>query len=71
MSAGDDDVLTVIATAFDSARLPYALIGGHAVNVWLEPRFTADLPDLDWPYVEERPREWDVLDRLARLRAPA
>lgn len=21
----------------------YALIGGHAVNVWLEPRFTADI----------------------------
>jgi len=23
--------------------VPYALIGAHAVNVWLEPRFTADV----------------------------
>ena len=28
---------------FRSWWLPYALIGGHAVNVWLEPRFTADV----------------------------
>jgi hypothetical protein len=38
-----DDVMAMISTAFESAGLPYAIIGGHAVNVWLEPRFTADI----------------------------
>lgn len=32
-----------IAHLLDDARVSYALIGGHAVNVWLEPRFTADI----------------------------
>ncbi|MEX2205823.1 MAG: nucleotidyl transferase AbiEii/AbiGii toxin family protein [Myxococcota bacterium] len=32
-----------IARLLDDARVSYALIGGHAVNVWLEPRFTADI----------------------------
>jgi len=27
----------------DQIGVPYALIGAHAVNVWLEPRFTADV----------------------------
>jgi len=27
----------------DPLGVPYALIGAHAVNVWLEPRFTADV----------------------------
>lgn len=172
---GPDDVLAVIAAALDAAGLAYAVIGGHAVNAWLEPRFTADVdltvaadpqalararaaleaagyqlsvehgadlpsgPDfvrftggpgappielqaaktrlqdeviqrarrdargvatatpedlillkliahrpkdladlaglvalsgIDWAYVEERAREWDVLDRLERLRSP-
>ena len=38
-----DDPLALLAAVFDSAGLAYALIGGHAVNVWLEPRFTADI----------------------------
>ncbi len=42
MSAGDD-VLATIAAVFEQAGLRYALIGGHAVNAWLEPRFTADV----------------------------
>jgi hypothetical protein len=28
----------------------------------------AELPDLDWAYVEEQAREWELLDRLALLR---
>lgn len=32
-----------IATLLTKARVSYALIGGHAVNVLLEPRFTADI----------------------------
>jgi hypothetical protein len=27
----------------ESAAISYAIIGGHAVNTWLEPRFTADV----------------------------
>ncbi len=34
-----DDIATLLARA----RVRYALIGGHAVNVVLEPRFTADI----------------------------
>jgi hypothetical protein len=43
MTSEADDVLSLIAEAFDRAGLAYALIGGHAVNVWVEPRFTADV----------------------------
>lgn len=175
MSAAADDVLATLASVFEQAGLAYALIGGHAVNLWLEPRFTADvdvtvaadpaaltraraalealgyrvnaeqgaelpsgpdfvrfvrdpgeppieiqaaktrlqhdllaratresgvatatpedlillkliahrpkdladlagllaLPDLDWAYIEERARDWDVVDRLERLRSSA
>lgn len=35
--------LVAIATLFDQAAVPYAVIGAHAVNVWVEPRFTADV----------------------------
>lgn len=41
--SSDEDVLALIARVFDESKLPYAIIGGHAVNAWLEPRFTADL----------------------------
>jgi hypothetical protein len=37
------DPLADLARLFDRAAVPYALIGGHAVNAWLEPRFTADV----------------------------
>lgn len=43
MSPGSDDVLATLASVFEQAGLAYALIGGHAVNLWLEPRFTADV----------------------------
>lgn len=58
MSSGDD-VLGLIARVFDEAGLGYAIIGGHAVNVWLEPRFTADID------VTAAPES----DALARARA--
>jgi hypothetical protein len=35
--------LVSIARILDSLHLPYAVIGAHAVNTWLEPRFTADI----------------------------
>jgi hypothetical protein len=37
------DVLASLGNLLTRAGLPYALIGGHAVNVWVEPRFTADV----------------------------
>lgn len=37
------DVLSVLARALVQAESSHALIGGHAVNAWLEPRFTADI----------------------------
>ena len=37
------DPLARIAALFDEADVEYALIGGHAVNTWIEPRFTADI----------------------------
>jgi hypothetical protein len=35
--------LEQLARLFESAQVPYAVIGAHAVNAWLEPRFTADV----------------------------
>jgi hypothetical protein len=35
--------LLEIAALFERTRVSYAVIGGHAVNAWLEPRFTADV----------------------------
>ena len=35
--------LEELARLLRGAAVDYALIGGHAVNVWLEPRFTADI----------------------------
>ena len=37
------DPIRAIAQLLHSAGIGYALIGGHAVNVWVEPRFTADI----------------------------
>lgn len=42
MSA-EERVFATLGPLLDRAGTPYALIGGHAVNVWLEPRFTADI----------------------------
>ena len=35
--------LATIAQLFERARVPYAVIGAHAVNAWVEPRITADV----------------------------
>jgi len=35
--------LDQVARILNAAHTPYALIGGHAVNLVLEPRFTADI----------------------------
>ena len=35
--------LRVLAAVLDDLCVPFALIGGHAVNAWLEPRVTADV----------------------------
>ena len=37
------DPIHRLAGIFDQVGVGYALIGGHAVNTWLEPRFTADV----------------------------
>lgn len=36
------DALASLVRHFERLNVPYVLIGGHAVNAWLEPRFTAD-----------------------------
>lgn len=38
-----DDPLGVLAEVLAEVRIEYAVIGGHAVNAWVEPRFTADI----------------------------
>jgi hypothetical protein len=43
MSDAPSGLLADIARLLDQAGVGYAVIGGHAVNVWLEPRFTADI----------------------------
>jgi len=52
--------LRFLAGLLDAAGIEYALIGGHAVNTWLEPRFTADV-DLTIEAGVER------MDRLAEI----
>lgn len=42
MTAASDPLATFVSI-LDEERLGYALIGGHAVNAWVEPRFTADM----------------------------
>lgn len=37
------DALAGLAALLERSGLAYALIGAHAVNAWLEPRFTADI----------------------------
>src|SRR5438093_8002381 len=38
-----DDALTALAAWLDRHSLPYMVIGGFAVTIWGEPRFTRDL----------------------------
>lgn len=35
--------LVWLARLLERLRIPYAVIGAHAVNTWIEPRFTADI----------------------------
>jgi hypothetical protein len=35
--------LASVGRLFEAAGVPYALIGAHAVNAWIEPRITADI----------------------------
>ena len=35
--------LATIARLLEQAQVAYAVIGAHAVNAWVEPRFTADV----------------------------
>lgn len=35
--------VVAVAALLDAAEVPYAIIGAHAINIWLEPRFTADI----------------------------
>lgn len=35
--------LSEVGLVLERAGIPYAIIGAHAVNVWLEPRATADI----------------------------
>lgn len=37
------DAIGSLARVLAGSGVPWMLIGGHAVNVWLEPRFTADV----------------------------
>jgi hypothetical protein len=37
------DALAEVAALLEQSSVSYAVIGGHAVNAWLEPRFTADI----------------------------
>jgi hypothetical protein len=37
------DSLADLARILEGSSVDYALIGGHAVHVWLDPRFTADI----------------------------
>jgi hypothetical protein len=38
-----DDAIAALLDLLEQSRLDYALIGAHAVNAWIEPRFTADV----------------------------
>src|SRR5687767_211081 len=38
-----DDALAILASWFDQRHVPYMVIGGFAITVWGEPRFTRDI----------------------------
>jgi len=38
-----DDAIAALLVVLERSGLDYVVIGGHAVNAWLEPRFTADV----------------------------
>ena len=57
------DPLGVLAEMLEEAGSEYALIGGHAVNAWLEPRFTADVDVTIEAGVVQMERLTEVLKR--------
>lgn len=59
MNAGDP--VAEIGRLLDAAGVAYVVIGAHAVNAWLEPRFTADIDVTVAMEPEELPRLRDVL----------
>jgi len=58
-----DDPLGALAEILEEAGIEYALIGGHAVNAWLEPRFTADIDVTIEAGVAQMERLTAVLER--------
>lgn len=38
-----DDAIAALLDVLEQSRLEYVVIGAHAVNAWLGPRFTADV----------------------------
>lgn len=39
----EPDAISALLDLLDRSGVTYVVIGGHAVNAWLEPRFTADI----------------------------
>jgi hypothetical protein len=70
--------LVRLSRILEQVGVPYAIIGGHAVNalklIANRPKDQADLhglvalPGLDWQYIRRWATEWEVLDELERLR---
>ncbi len=60
-----------IARHLSEAGVSYAVIGAHAVNVWLEPRFTADIDLTVHAGPEALQRIEDVLHRAGLTRTLA
>ena len=58
-----DDPLGALAEILEEAGVAYALIGGHAVNAWVEPRFTADIDVTIEAGVAQMERLTAVLER--------
>ena len=48
MTTSGSNALERFAHTLNGAGIDYAIIGGHAVNAWLEPRFTADIDFMRW-----------------------
>lgn len=59
----DSDPLHEVSTILADAGIRYAVIGGHAVNTWLEPRFTADIDYTVSAEVAEMQSVREVLER--------
>jgi nucleotidyltransferase AbiEii toxin of type IV toxin-antitoxin system len=58
-----DDPLPYVARLLEAVRADYVLIGGHAVNCWLEPRLTGDI---DITVAADRAQIEDLRERLQR-----